>query len=428
MYHKTKLENGIIVVTESMPQVRSISMGFLVDAGPYNETPKQNGLAHLVEHTMFNGTSSRDASQISRMMDEAGGYMGAFTARDYTCYTATVLDDYRTYALDLMGDILLNSIFPEDKLETEKNAILREIDMSLDIPNNAVHALLKDTIWPGHPLGRSISGTHETVNSFTREDVIYFVHENYLPDRIIIAAAGNLDHHDFVAQVRDAFWRMLGQSGKEESDKAQFNSAIAIRNTDVSQIYFSIGIRALPYAHKDRYSLYILNNILGGGFSSRLYRHLREELGFVYHISSEYIAYRDEGLWVIEGSTSQENFMHVLKLILAELTQLITVDKPVDEEELWKAKMQIRGHHMISGEDTNTRMSRLATQELYFGEYLGSDNVLANIENIDIQMIEKLSRETLAENIRKPAIAVVGPEISKFYDAIKINELLGKLF
>ena len=172
MYHKTKLENGIIVVTESMTQVRSISMGFLVDTGPYNETPEQIGLAHLVEHAMFNGTSSRDATQISRMMDEAGGYMGAFTARDYTCYQATVLDDYRTYALDLMGDILLNSIFPEDKLEMEKNSILREIDMSRDIPNDAAHALLKETIWPGHPLGRPISGTHETVNSFNPLTVI----------------------------------------------------------------------------------------------------------------------------------------------------------------------------------------------------------------------------------------------------------------
>ena len=190
MYNKTTLENGIRIITDTMDNVRSIAMGVLVDAGPRDERAGEEGMAHLAEHLMFQGTSNRAAFEIASLMDMAGSSIGAFTSRDYTCYSATVLDDYRTYILELLGDILLNSVFPPANLESEKKAILREIPMSKDNPYERANSLMRSGVWGEHPLGRAIAGTPDTVQNFTREDVIYFVHENYLPGRMIIAAAG----------------------------------------------------------------------------------------------------------------------------------------------------------------------------------------------------------------------------------------------
>ncbi len=423
MYQKSTLENGICVVTEATSAQRSIAMGILIDAGPRNEAPNQFGLAHLVEHVMFSGTSSRSASQIARMIDEAGGNMGAFTARDYTCYYATVLDDYFPYALDLMGDILLNSIFPTQNLEKEKDAILREIESICDIPAARAHDLLKAIAWPDHPLGRPIVGTPKTVKPMAREDVIYFVHEHYLPDRMIVAAAGNLDHEDFVAQVRDAYWRLIGQSQPIARKTPRYRSEMRLAHMPVSQAYFSLGIRVCPYTDPDRYGLHILNNILGGGISSRLFRRLREKHGIVYHINSEYHAYRDDGMLVIEGSTAPEKILQVLDMVFDEFWKLISAEDPLNEEEIWKAKMHIRGQHLISGESTNTRMSRLAVQELYFGRQLSDDEILTEIEKVNSLNLQSLTDNVLPDAMRQAAIAIVGPEADDRFRSLAIERL-----
>jgi predicted Zn-dependent peptidase len=424
MYQKSTLENGIRVVTQSIPGQRSISMGILIDAGPRDEGPAQSGLAHLVEHMMFSGTSSRNASQIARFMDEAGGHMGAFTARDYTCYSATVLDEYFTYALDLLGDILLNSIFPPANLEREKSAILREMESAGDMPSQQAHDLLKAFAWPDHYLGRPVAGWVETINSLTREDVIYFVHEHYLPDRLIVAAAGNIDHGDFVAQVRDAFWRLIGKSLPATTALPAHRAGVTLVHMPVSLAYFSLGIRACPYAHPDRYKLHILNNILGGGISSRLHRRLREKRGLVYHISSEYHAYRNDGMLVIEGSTVPENILPVISLVVEEIRKLISSDEPVAEEELWKAKMHIRGQHLIAGENTNTRMSRLAVQELYFGRQLPDEEILAEIDAIHVAKLQSLAEAVLGDALGRATVAVVGPEAPDHCRKSTIERLL----
>jgi predicted Zn-dependent peptidase len=423
MYFKTILENGIRVVTESMSGHRSISMGILIDAGPSDEALEQSGLAHLVEHAVFCGTSSRNATQIARLMDEAGGHLGAFTARDFTCYSATVLDDYFTYALDLLGDVLLNSIFPPESLEREKTAIFREIESAGDMPSERAHDLLKGFAWSDHPLGRSIAGRPDTIKLMTREDVIYFVHEHYSPDRIIVAAAGNVDHEDFVAQVRDAFWRMIGNSLPIATTSPVFHPGVVLENMPVSQVYFSLGIRACPYADPGRYGMHVLNNILGGGISSRLFRRVRESQGLVYHISSEYHAYRDDGMLVVEGCSAPDNILQVLELVLDELWKLISAKEPVDEEELWKAKMHIRGQHLISGENTNTRMNRLASQELYFGRHIPDEDILAQIDEIQTQKLQSLANDILHGGFSQTAVAVVGPEDADHYQSSSINNL-----
>jgi predicted Zn-dependent peptidase len=421
---KTVLENGIRVVTESMAEMRSVAIGILVEASPRDETPGKNGLAHLVEHLMFQGTSSRDASQIARLMDQGGGSIGAFTARDYTCYFATVLDDYRTYAIDLMGDVLLNSIFPPETLETGKRAILREMAMSQDNPFERVHNLLKTFAWQGHTLGYPIIGTPSSVETLTREDVIYFIHKHYMPDRVIIAAAGSVEHEDFVAQVRDAFWRMLGRGAPSELSPPGYTNGVVLEEMPVSQAYFSIGLKAPSYTHPDRYTLHLLNTVLGGGSSSRLFRRIRGEHGWVYDIGSEYHAYRDAGMLVIEGSTAPEFLLQVLSLVRDELQNLLAGNELIDDEELVEAKRQIRGQHLITSENTNTRMSRLATQELYFGRQIPSQEILSQIEAVDPSSLQSLARDHLVDALKQVSVAVVGPNAPKHYNASLIEERL----
>jgi len=420
VYCKTTLENGIRVVTEMMPQVRAIAISIVVDVGPKDEKPEQSGLAHLVEHLMFKGTSSRDAMQIARLMDVAGGMMGGFTSRDYTCYFATVLDDYRTYALDLFGDVILNSIFDEESLERERGVILREIEADQDAPDQLAHNLLKANIWPNHPLGRLIAGQPEVVGKVTREDMIYFVHKHYVPDRLIIAAAGSVEHEDFVAQVRDAFWRMLGQGSPVLSSPPACHSGVIIRARDLSQLYFALGVKARSYTHPDRYGLHVLNDLLGGGISSRLFHHLREERGLVYNVASSYHAYRDGGLLVIEGSTTPQGLMSVLSLTMAQLWRL--AEEPVSEEELWKARERIHSRHLIASEDTNTRMSRLATQELYFGYHIPATEIVEQIQQVDQRTVQRLAQELMANGC--PALALVGPQSHRHYSAEAVEKLL----
>jgi predicted Zn-dependent peptidase len=407
-----------------MPAVRSIAMGILADVGPRDEQPEQAGLAHLTEHLLFQGTSNRNARQMAAMMDLAGGQIGGFTARDYTCYFANVLDEHCTYAVDLLGDLLLNPTFPAEGLEREKAAILCEMEAARDSPGKRAHSRLKEAAWPRHPLGRPITGSPETVASLTREDVIYFFHKHYVPDRIIIAAAGHVEHGSFVAQVHDAFWRLLGKGEPVSFHPPGHQPGVVLEPVPVSQAYFSLGIPAYSYTHAGRYGLHVLNELVGGGISSRLFRRLREEQGLVYDIGSEYHAYRDAGMLAVEGSTSPEFLPVVLRQVLTELRGLAEGTAPVTEEELWKATGKIRRQHLLSDECTNTRMSRLATQEFYFGRHLTADEVLNEIEGVDGGSIHGLAGTYLLDALRHTTVAVVGPETPQYYDAAKIGELL----
>jgi predicted Zn-dependent peptidase len=424
-YRRTTLENGIRVVTERTPGARSIALGILVDASPHHEAPEQSGLAHLTEHMMFQGTSRRNARQIAHMMDLAGGNIGGFTTRDYTCYFSTILDEHLPYSLELLGDLLLNTTFPEENLLREKQAILREICGAADAPEILANDLLKASVWPDHPLGRPIVGRPQTVSRLTREDIIYFTHRHYLPDAIIVAAAGSLDHDDFTEQVRDGFWRMLGTTTRiAPAPRSQRRRGVCVEHRPVSQTYFSVGIPAHPYTHESRYAHHILANLLGGGISSRLYRRLREESGLVYNIGAEYQAYRDDGLLVIEGSTAPEHLLRALGLVFVELWRLAASGEPIDDEELWKAKMHIRGQHLLGSENSSTLMSRLATQEFYFGRHIPSEAILDEIERVDGPMLARVGREDLAESLGHPTVAVVGPEGSDSCTAAAVEALL----
>ena len=426
MYRRGSLENGLRIVTEHLPCSRSVSLGVLIDAGPQDDPSGLSGLAHLSEHALFQGTSGRSAFEIARLMDVAGGQMGAFTARDYTCFYANVLGEYLTYATELFGDMLLNSTFPNENIEREKQAVLREIGIASDAPMERVHQQLKQLMWPGQSLGHAVHGNAEDVERLTGDDVRGFVRRHYTPDRIIIAAAGNVEHESLVEQIRDGFWRLSGSHPARRAQRSRFRSGVMLDQSPVSQAYFAIGLEAPAYCAADRYRLFLLNSVLGGGMSSRLFRKLREERGLVYGISSELHAYRNAGAWVIEGSTAPEHLAAVVALAILELQQLATFEVPIDEEELWTAKMQVRGQHLLSADNAHTRMSRLATQELYFGRQIPESEILAAIEAVSVADLWQTCRMRLLPAVDQLALSVTGPEASDCYSQESLEELLGE--
>ncbi len=407
---KTVLENGLRVITEQVPGVRSIAIGVLVDVGLADEPATQHGIAHLCEHLLFQGTSNRDALTLARAIDATGGQIGGFTARDYTCYFATVLDDYSFHALDLLGDALLNSTFPPERVESEKQAVIYEILARHDNPPIRVEELLRKEAWASHALGRPIAGDPAWIAALSREDLIYFVHGNYSPDRMVIAAAGHLEHDDFVASARDAFWRLLGEGPPRTLEPPVFQRGIWTEEAQLGQTYFALGLPAPAYASADRYAMHVLNQLFGGGISSRLFRRLREQHGLVYDISASYQAYGAAGMWVLQGSTAPERVFEVLQLTLAELRALVTLAQPADAEELQRAKLQLTGCHLIGSEDTHTRMSRLLTQELYFGQQLAAEQVVSAMMAVDASGLERLVRGQPWQ--LPPALALVGPGVS----------------
>lgn len=405
---ETVLDNGIRVVTETVPRVRSVSIGVLINAGPRNERPAQAGLAHFCEHLAFQGTSSRTSTEIARFMDSAGGGLGAFTSHDYTCYTATVLDDYCPFALELLGDILLNSTFPEERVSVERAAVICEIEGEADRPSARTRALMRELAWPGHALGRRVTGSVESVRGLTREDAIYFVHQHYVPSQVVIAAAGRLCHDDFVAAVRDGFWRLLGQSVDTPRSEPSTAGGVRIATQAASALaYFSLGLPAPAYADPDRYAMHVFTQLLGGGISSRLHRRVREERGWAYEISADCTAYRDAGLLTIEGSTSPDTLFPILHLIGDELARLAQ-GSGLEDDDLQRTQAQISSQVLISGEDMHTRMSRLALQSFYFNRPITESEMLDGILRVDNAAVARVAARCLGAGAAQ-ALAVTGP-------------------
>lgn len=420
------LPNGLRVLTQPLRGVRSVSLGMLVDASPHDDPEQLPGLAHLTEHALFSGTQTRTGTSLSRMMDAAGGQIGGFVTRDYTCLQACVLDDYVTYALELLGDILLNSTFPEEALAREQQAILREIGLDDDSPTVRVGQLLKQTIWSGHSLGRNICGVSSAVVAATRDDVVRFTAEHYTPGRMILAAAGAVDPELFEAQAEDAFWRLSGQSAARQLTPCLARPGCRIETAAVSQAYFSIGIPVGAYASEDRYALFVLNSILGGSLSSRLLQTLRDETGLVYDISSEVHAYRDGGLLVIQGATDPDRLLPVLSLVLQEVIALADGTRPVDEEELCTAQRQLRGQHLLSAESTHSLMSRLLTQQFYFQRQLSGDEIVQALDGVSLGDLTRLVETGIIPALEGTAIAAIVPdraeermaELTEFLEAV----------
>jgi len=405
----TQLENGIRIVTDEIRGVSQVAIGVVVECGSRHEAADERGLAHLCEHMLFQGTSLRDSMQIARHIDYAGGRVGGFTTRDYTCYHASVLGDYCYHALDLLGDMLLNFTLPQGSVEREKQSILSEIRDQQDVPPQYLDSFVKHNAWAGHNLAWPVTGTEESVQGFTREDIIYFLHRNYTPDRIIVAAAGDLHHDDFVAQVHDAFWRFLGEGGGRAAEPPAFQPGFSVLELPCAQSYFHIGLPAPAYEGENRYAMHLLSWILGGGLSSRLFRGLREEKGWVYQVDTDYQAYAGAGMLSLEGSTSPDLLLEVIPAAVKCIADVAGWREPITAEELERAKTAIRAQFLIASEDVHTRMCRAATQQLYFGHTIAVEEIAAGIADVSLADMRALVRWMAQEALPLANAAIGGP-------------------
>jgi predicted Zn-dependent peptidase len=405
MIVKQILPNGLTLLSEQMPHVRSIAIGVWVKRGSRHESDPQAGIAHFIEHMVFKGTKSRSAEAIACEVDSIGGMMDAFTSKEYAAFHLKVLDAHLHLAVDILGDIVLNPLFDPAEMAKEKKVIFEEINMVEDTPDDLVVELLTEAFWPDHPLGRPILGTKSSVSSFSRDELAAFFRSVYHPGNIIVAAAGHLEHGRLAELVGRSFG-VLPAARAEGNGHAppQATSRVVTRSKqELEQVHVCLGTPAYAYAHADRYGCYVLNTILGGSMSSRLFQNIREKRGLVYSISSGVSSYSDAGSLTVYAGTSLDSVDEVLQLTIEELRRLKL--QAVPAEELRRAKDHLKGSLMLSLENTGSRMSHLARQEIYFGRQLELDETLQGIEQVTAEAVQRIAGE-LFEG--EPALSVLG--------------------
>jgi len=414
-YQKTVLDNGIRVITEEIPYLRSVSIGVWVVTGSRDEQPHENGICHFIEHLLFKGTEKRTAFDIAKEIDSVGGTLNAFTGREYTCFYAKVIDKNLALAIDLLSDIFLRSVMEVKDVEKERMVILQEIKMVEDTPDDYIHDLFNRACWRDHPLGFPIYGSSELVQSFDRDRLYRFFKENYPPDRIIVCAAGNLKHQDVVHLIGETFGQIPKSAKARARSKPDPNPTTRSWKRDLEQVHFCLGTQGLPYNHSLRFSSYVLNTILGGGMSSRLFQEIRENRGLAYSVYSYLPTYIDTGLMVVYAATSESSFREVIDLVLKEFNRL--KDEPLKQGELKTAKEQLKGNLLLSLESSDNLMTRLAKNEIYFKTYLPVETILKGIDEVEEETIQRLARDIF--DGRFFCLTVLGPMNGNDVDKIR---------
>ena len=404
----SQLPNGIQVLSEAIPDAHGIGLSVLIDAGPQDEPNNLAGLAHLCEHVFFLGTRSKTEEEIAGLIDSAGGQLGGFTARDYTCLHATISADYVTYAIDLLGEMIAGPRFSAERLANESNVIGHEINASEDDASIWLDGELKREMWKGDPLGRSILGTQETVRRCTKADVQDFLVRNYTPDRVVIAAAGRVDHDDFVEQLNDSFWMLKGHDTRRNKKPAEPVGGVVVAPREQRTTVASVMLPTPVYHHPDRYALHVLTTLLGGGISSRLFRDVREKHGFAYDIGACLNAYGRGGVLAIEATSDPQHVMQCLVHTFDHLVRLVEDPDGIDEEEFWKAKMHLRGQAFLSSDSIPTRVSRLATQQFYFGKPLLIDDLMNEIDAVDLKAVRRVASQVISRGLENCSLGVAG--------------------
>jgi predicted Zn-dependent peptidase len=407
------LANGLRLVTEAMSHVRSVSVGVWLTRGSRHEPSDDAGIAHFVEHMLFKGTTTRTAEDIAQQVDSIGGQLDAFTSKEYAGYYIKVLDEHLPIAIDLLSDLVSRPTFAPEELEREKKVILEEIKMVEDTPDDLVHELFTQHFWEGHPLGRPILGTKETVEALNAETLSEYFRGAYVAPNMIVSAAGNLDH----AQVRDLVSSAFGtleRSGEPFSEAPpRVVPQVVTRTKELEQSHLCLGTNSYPQSHDDRYVSYILNTVLGGSMSSRLFQNVREKRGLAYAVFSGLSAYRDAGNITIYAGCANEAVGEVIDLCVEELRAMKR--GPVPDAELRRAKDHLKGSLMLSLENTASRMSHLARQEIYFDRHFGLDETLAGVERVSADDVRRVAADlfsngSLAATVLGPAVPELSPE------------------
>ncbi len=391
-FQRTELSNGIRVVTEHIPSVRSISVGVWIFVGSRDEKPKEAGISHFIEHMVFKGTRRRKTHHLAARMESVGGFLNAFTAKEYTCFYARGLDQHLSRAIDVLADMVLSPSFPKKELEKEKDVVLEEMKMYEDNPEDHVFDIFENTVYAGHALGRPILGTRNAVAGFDRAQLLDFVARQYSPERIVVAVSGNAQHDRVVNEVESAFGTLFTSGHRRRRARPRtYTPARREVTVPTQQAHLVMGGRAFSIHESGRLPLVVLNTLLGGGMSSRLNLHIRERYGFCYHIYSFANMFLDAGDWGVYMGTDSSRIDRARTLIRRELDML--VQKRVGPRELAQAKNQVKGSIMLGLESMNTRMMRLGRQELFYRKYVSLDEAIAHIDSVTADDIRDIAEE-----------------------------------
>ena len=410
---RTVLPNGLIVLTERMEYMRSVAMGVWIKSGSRCELAENNGISHFVEHMLFKGTRSRSAQRIAREMDSIGGNLDAFTSKETICFNVKSLSDHVPIALDVLSDMVLNPIFAPPDIERERGVILEEIKIDEDNPDVLVHELFTQSFWKGHPLGKPILGTTETVARLGQQQLFAYHGDRFHGGNMVFSAAGNLDHDQFTAAVAEKLSALAIGNPLQELSAPEPSARIILRKKRaLEQVQICLGVPAPPITDRNRYATTILNTVLGGGMSSRLFQTIREERGLAYSIYSDLSPYRDTGNLCVYAGTSANKALEVVDLILAEFRNL--KQTPVSAEELTRAKDQVRGNILLGMESSNSRMANLARQEMYFHQFFSAEEIIARVHEVEAEHVQ-----TMAQRLFNPesiAVTLLGR-----LDGVKLN-------
>jgi predicted Zn-dependent peptidase len=410
---RTVLPNGLIVLTERMEHLRSVAMGVWIKSGSRAEEAEINGISHFVEHMVFKGTRSRSAQHIAREMDSIGGNLDAFTGKETICFNVKSLADHVPIALDVLSDLVLNPVFASNDIERERGVILEEIKIDEDNPDILVHELFTQNFWKDHPLGKPILGTTTTVARLDQQRLLDYHMGRFNAGNMVFSAAGNLQHDEFVQAVTNKFASLHPGQPATELPAPLSSARILLKNKkSLEQVQLCLGVPSPPVADESRFATLILNTVLGGGMSSRLFQTIREERGMAYSVYSDITPYRDTGSLCVFAGTSAGKALECIDLIMAEFAKL--KQEPLSEEELTRAKDQLKGNILMGLESSNSRMANLARQEIYFGHFFSSDEIIARVEAVQAEQVQHMAQQLF--DPERIAVTLLGR-----LDGIKLN-------
>lgn len=404
MIKKYTCQNGVRVVLENIPTVRSVAIGVWIGTGSRNETPVNNGISHFLEHMFFKGTKTRSAREIAESFDSIGGQVNAFTSKEYTCYYAKVLDNHAQFALEVLADMFFHSTFVEEELVKEKNVVYEEIKMYEDTPDDIVHDLLSKAIYDNHSLGYPILGTEEVLSTFTGNTLKEYMYNMYTPEHVVVSIAGNISE-SFIKEVEALFGSYEGGKREKNEETPVFHTNQVSRKKETEQAHLCLGFEGLQVGHEDIYSLISLNNILGGSMSSRLFQDVREQKGLAYSVFSYHSAFEDSGIVTIYGGTGAKQ----LDLLFETIQETLSVLKRdgITDKELTNSKEQLKGSLMLSLESTNSRMSRNGKNELLLGHHRSLDEIVEQIDSVSKENVNRMANKIFTEEY---SMSVISPE------------------
>lgn len=408
MFKKITLDNNVPVLLESAREVHSVCIGLWVKVGSRQENPDKSGISHFLEHMFFKGTESRNAEGIAMEIDSIGGELNAYTSSEYTLFYVKVLNEYMKQALDLLTDIFLNSNFPEEDIEKEKNIVNEEIKMVEDNPSDYIHELFSKHIWGEEGLGQSVLGKVETIDSFKKDDLLHHIDAHYGTENIVVSCSGNFNEEELFDVLNSTVGALRRTCGQKNKSLSEFKGGINIATKDLSESHICLGLEGLPYSSRDRYSMHLLNTALGSGISSRLFQNIREKRGLVYSIYSYHMAYVDTGLWAVYAGTDRKHVNEVVDITVREIR---SISKTLTEDELQRAKAQLKGNLIIALESTSNKMTNIAKQEIYYGRYFPPEEVIRMVESISLEDVKDLALRVIDG---KPfALTVYGPVMER---------------